>query len=157
MRKLMGTLQWRNYLQNHQTSLTYILIISVYLMQWYQIRSDQKVITAVKNIIYKGEEISKKTSIRLTPVEVSQRISLGAEMQAYFKKTVCYKCINGFKFTLNFRFATIAMTENLNVVTPFAFLAEGNYMDAQFAMHSWKIHKTLFKLRNEYYHYCFHN
>ena len=101
--------------------------------------------TAIKDIIFKGEDIYKITSTGVRTIEICKRSSLREQIKAYHKKiieknrgsvarSVCYKCIYLSKLTLSFRFATFALTGNLNVVTYFVCLVIANYFDAQYAM-----------------------
>ena len=84
--------------------------------------------TAIKDIILKGEDIYKITSTGVSPIEMCKGSPLRAEIIAYHKRIneknkgpvarrVCSKCMYLSKLTLSFRFATLALTGNLNVVT----------------------------------------
>jgi len=109
--------------------------------------------TAIKTIIYRGEDIYKETPRGLRAIEICSRLPLRAEIEAFqnnkinrdpqiirevVTSNVFCKYVYFSKLTLNFRFAIFAWTENwivsLNVAIPFVPLVVGNYFYAQCAV-----------------------
>ena len=100
--------------------------------------------TAIKDVILKGEYIYKKMCTGVQDIDIFEQLSLRGKIKTYsFERHVCYKCMYLSKLTLNFRFATFTFTDNFNVVTHFVCLVVVNYFDAQYAMQNWKIQDNL--------------